>query len=102
MSGRVTAHPVLGALPPAKFVRFTFDGRTVEGVEGEPIAAALLAQGIRAFRHSEARGHARGIYCGIGHCFECRVAINGQAGFRACITPVEEGMVVASAGGDGQ
>jgi sarcosine oxidase subunit alpha len=97
MSGRVTEHPILGKLPEAKFVRFTFNGQTVEGIEGEPIAAALLAQGLQTLRHTEGKGHPRGIYCGIGHCYECRVAVNGQAGFRACITPVAAGMVVESA-----
>ncbi|HYG59368.1 MAG TPA: (2Fe-2S)-binding protein [Symbiobacteriaceae bacterium] len=97
MSGRVTTHPILGNLPPAKPVTFTFDGRAVEGMEGEPIAAALLANGIRILRHSEAGCQPRSIYCGIGHCYECRVSVNGQAGFRACITPVQAGMVVEPA-----
>lgn len=94
MSGRVTTHPILGALPAATLVRFTFHGQTVEGLEGEPIAAALMAAGIRTLRHTEGHGHARGVYCGIGHCYECRVSVNGQAGLRACITPVQAGMVV--------
>ncbi|HYF93032.1 MAG TPA: (2Fe-2S)-binding protein [Symbiobacteriaceae bacterium] len=96
MSGRVVTHPILGNLPAGRVVRFTFNGRAVEGIEGEPIAAALLAVGIRTLRHSERNGAPRGIYCGIGHCYECQVAIGGQPGFRACITPVQEGMVVES------
>lgn len=99
MSGRVITHPILGPLPAGNVVTFTFDGRTVEGIEGEPIAAALLAQGVRTLRRSERTGEPRGIYCGIGHCFECRVTVNGQAGIRACITPVQDGMVVESAAG---
>ena len=98
MSGRVTTHPILGPLPAGKSVHFTFNGQAVAGIEGEPIAAALLALGIRTLRHSERNGKPRGIYCGIGHCYECRVAINGQPGFRACITPVQDGMVVESGG----
>ncbi|HWI63658.1 MAG TPA: (2Fe-2S)-binding protein [Symbiobacteriaceae bacterium] len=96
MNGRVLSHPILGAAPATQRVVFTFDGRPVEAVDGEPIAAALLANGIRTLRHSERGAHPRGIYCGIGHCYECRVVVDGQPGVRACITPVRAGMVVES------
>jgi len=99
VSGRVITHAILGPLPAGNVVTFTFDGATVEGIEGEPIAAALMAQGTRTLRHCERTGEPRGIYCGIGHCFECRVTVNGQAGVRACVTPVHDGMVVESAAG---
>lgn len=96
-SHRVTAHPILGALVPQHFVSFTFNGQTLQGVEGEPIAAALLAAGIRTLRHSDRMARPRGIYCGIGHCYECRVTVDGKAGLRACLTPVQAGMVITSA-----
>ena len=35
---RITDHPVL-TFPPGRRVTFTFDGRELEGVAGEPIAA---------------------------------------------------------------
>lgn len=77
-------------------VSFTFNGRRLTGFAGEPIAAALLANGIRTLRHHEKSGRPRGIYCGIGHCFECRVTVNGIPGVRACLTPLENGMAVSS------
>lgn len=81
-----------------KEVGFTFNGRQLSGLQGEPIAAALLANGIQTLRLHEKSGRPRGIYCGIGHCFECRVAVNGIPGIRACLTPLEGGMVISSEG----
>ena len=62
-------------------VRFTFDGTSVKAHEGETIAAALWAHGVRAVRTSGASP--RGIYCNMGICFECLVRIDGRA-VRAC------------------
>lgn len=91
---RITNHPVLGELQKGKTISFTFDGKKYEGVEGDTIASALLANCIRTLRVHEETGTPRGIYCNIGHCFECRVTVNGKEGVRACITPLEEGMVI--------
>lgn len=85
---RIRRHPVLGPLPPAEEVTFTFAGRAVTARRGEPIAAALLAAGILALRRSEVSGEPRGIFCGMGVCCECRVTVDGVPGVRACITPV--------------
>ncbi|WP_274649248.1 (2Fe-2S)-binding protein [Paenibacillus humicola] len=92
--GRIEDHPVLGPLRERRSIAFTFDGQDVSGYEGEPIAAALLACGIRTLRYHEETGTPRGIYCNIGHCFECRVTVNGVGGVRACLTPVQAEMNV--------
>lgn len=96
---RVLTHPILGAAPDGRIVTFTFDGQSVEGYEGEPIAAALLALGIRTLRRTERNGEPRGIYCGIGHCYECRVTVDGAVGKRSCITHVQAGIRVESGQG---
>lgn len=96
MTKRITSHPVLGTMPERKKINFKFDGKTYEGYEGETIAAALLANGIRTLRKHEHTGHPRGIYCNIGHCFECRVTVNDASNIRACLTPIQENMVVES------
>lgn len=93
---RVASHPILGPTPDGRAVSFTFDGEPIAGREGEPIAAALLAAGIRHLRRSERHDRPRSIFCGIGHCYECRVTVNGVAGQRACMTQVKEGMRVES------
>ncbi|WP_155593760.1 (2Fe-2S)-binding protein [Lysinibacillus cavernae] len=96
MTERIMSHPVLGNLILKEKVTFTFDEQVFEGYEGESLAAALLAQGIRTLRLHEETGQPRGIYCNIGHCFECRVNVNGLEGERACLTPISDGMVVKS------
>lgn len=95
-NNRILEHPVLGKLENPKKVTFTFDGKTYEGYEGDTIASALLANGIRKLRVHEGTGAPRGIYCNIGHCFECRVSIDDKPGYRACMTVIEENMVVES------
>ena len=40
MGIRIEEHPILGVQEKGKLIKFTFDGKEVEGYEGEPIAAA--------------------------------------------------------------
>jgi len=96
MSGRIEHHPILGPLHSRKRIGFIFDGRTFQGYEGETIAAALLANGVRTLRYHEESGAPRGIYCNIGHCYECRVTVEGKGNIRACLTTIKEGMTIRS------
>ncbi|HLR42382.1 MAG TPA: (2Fe-2S)-binding protein [Pseudogracilibacillus sp.] len=96
MNNRIGDHPVLGKMTEKATVTFTFDGKTYEGLEGDTIASALLANGIRTLRHHEHSGKNRGIYCNIGHCFECRVTVDETTNVRACLTPIQANMVVES------
>jgi sarcosine oxidase, subunit alpha len=96
MTNRILDHPVLGKLADQTPVSFTFDGKTYEGFEGDTIASALLANGIRQLRVHEGTGAPRAIYCNIGHCFECRVTVNEAQIVRACMTPVQNQMVIES------
>lgn len=93
---RILEHPVLGKLPIQKEMTFTFDGKKYIGYEGDTIASALLAHGIRKLRVHEETGSPRGIYCNIGHCFECRVTVDGKPGIRACLTEINANMVIES------
>ncbi|MUV36369.1 Sarcosine oxidase [Lentibacillus sp. JNUCC-1] len=93
---RITEHPVLGRMQDREEVTFTFDGHTYKGFKGDTIASALLANGVRRLRVHEETGTPRGIYCNIGHCFECRTTVDGADGVRACLTPIREGMEVKS------
>ncbi|MCL5676603.1 MAG: (2Fe-2S)-binding protein [Firmicutes bacterium] len=95
---RVTEHAYLDPLPPRRRVSFRFDGKEIHGYEGEPIAAALFAAGIRVLGHADNSGSPRGVYCGIGQCYSCRVVIDGVRNQRACIEPVREGIVVEKQG----
>jgi predicted molibdopterin-dependent oxidoreductase YjgC len=70
------------------------DGRPVTAHTGETVAAVLLAEGIRAFRRTPGRNEPRGVFCGIGVCYECLVTVNGAPNVRACVTTVAPGMVI--------
>jgi predicted molibdopterin-dependent oxidoreductase YjgC len=75
---------------------FTLDGIDITAFPGETIAAALLATGRRALRHTEKAGRPRGIFCGMGVCFDCLVTVEGRTHLRACLTPAEPGMHVVT------
>jgi hypothetical protein len=76
---------------------FEFDGRAVEAHEGESLAAALLAAGLRATRSSAMRGEPRGYFCGMGVCWECVVEVEGMGLVRACRFPAAADLRVFSA-----
>jgi predicted molibdopterin-dependent oxidoreductase YjgC len=83
-----------GAVPEGRIVRWTFDGEEVRAFEGQTIAAALLAAGRRIWRYTSRRREPRGLFCGMGICFDCLVRVEGRPNVRACQTPVREGMRV--------
>ena len=77
-----------------RVVRFTFDGKPVEGYEGDTIGSALYAAGRRTFSRSFKYHRRRGLLCCSGQCPNCIVAVDGAPGVRACVEPVTEGMRV--------
>lgn len=79
-----------------KTIEFYFNHKKLNGYEGEPIAASLLANGIKTIRTCEITGENRGIFCGIGHCYECRAEVDGVPNVRTCLTPNREGIEVFS------
>ena len=85
--GRIKEHPILGEAPEKKKVTFRFDGKTMEGYEGEPIAAALKAEGVMVHRYTKKRHEPRGIFCTIGRCTDCVMIVDGKPNVRTCITP---------------
>ena len=78
-----------------KTIAFSFDGRRIEGREGESVAAALLAADVEIFRTTVPSGEPRGPFCMMGVCFDCLVEIDGVANTQACMTPLRAGMNVA-------
>ncbi|HEX3005071.1 MAG TPA: (2Fe-2S)-binding protein [Angustibacter sp.] len=81
---------------------FTFDGRQVPLDDGQSIAAALLAHGVRSWRTTRVHGRPRGLFCGIGICFDCLLVVDDQPNVRACLTPARAGMVVHTQEGTGR
>lgn len=83
-------------IEPQETLAFTFDGKPLKAARGDSVAAALLAAGIIAFRHSAVGGEPRAPYCMMGICFDCLVTIDGIANRQSCQVDVAEGMVVQS------
>ena len=73
------------------------NGRPVAAYAGETVFAVLVAEGIRALRRPRdgAAGEAaRGGFCGMGVCQECRVTVDGVPDRRACMLAVRDGMEI--------
>ena len=75
-------------------VIITVDGRQVEGETGRPLGALLHGACDAALRVTPKEASPRGVFCGMGVCFDCLVTVDGRQGVRACVTPVRAGMVV--------
>lgn len=64
MESRIQEHPILGTYEKGRPVKFTYDGKEVEGYEGEPIAEALKANGVMIHRYTAKKAHApRHVLC---------------------------------------
>lgn len=72
-----------------------FEGQPVRCADGETVAAALLAAGIKSTRLTPKHGAPRLPFCMMGVCFDCLVEIDGIPNQQACLTVVESGMHVA-------
>lgn len=69
----------------------TVDGERVTAVPGQTVAALLIGLGRRSWRTTRGGGRPRGIFCGIGVCFDCLVVVNGEPDVRACRRRVCDG-----------
>lgn len=79
---------------------FFWNGRPVSFRTGETIAAALARAGIVAFSPMPALSAGR-VFCGIGACQACAVAVEGGAPVEACLTPARDGLRLAPLPGPG-
>ncbi|MFD6138570.1 (2Fe-2S)-binding protein [Promicromonospora sp. NPDC060271] len=77
------------------------DGEPVTGTAGQTIAGVLLGAGRREWRTTTG-GAPRGVFCGIGVCFDCLVEVNGLRDVRACLRRAQDGDVVTRQGGPGE
>ncbi|NUT44767.1 MAG: (2Fe-2S)-binding protein [Thermoactinospora sp.] len=81
---------LVGARPEPAF-EITVDGRPVSVLPGQTVGAALHAAGIRSWRTTRFGGRPRGLFCGIGVCFDCLVSVNGSPEQRACLLVARAG-----------
>jgi hypothetical protein len=77
-----------------------FEGRPVPFEPGQSIGAALTAAGIRSWRTTRFDERPRGLFCGIGVCFDCLITVNGRRSLRACMVEARSGDVVEGGGPD--
>jgi aerobic-type carbon monoxide dehydrogenase small subunit (CoxS/CutS family) len=80
-------------------IEFTFDGKTISAISGQSVGAALLAANQRSLRKTRFNKNKRGIFCGIGVCFDCLVVVDGVTNQRACIIEARSGMQVKTQDG---
>jgi len=71
------------------------DGVSVAVPDGTSAIAALVAAGTLCTRRSVI-GQPRFALCGIGHCQECRVTVDGHPHQLACRTACRNGMQIVT------
>lgn len=80
-------------------VSCTINGERVEVPAGRTVAAAMILEGSSPeLRRTRIENAPRGVFCGIGVCFDCLVFVNGQGPLRSCLVEVEPGMEITSGG----
>ncbi|MFE9741377.1 (2Fe-2S)-binding protein [Streptomyces sp. NPDC006477] len=79
-----------------------FDGRAVDALAGQSLAAALWSAGILTWRATRVSGAPRGVFCGMGSCYDCLLTVNGRPNQRACLTPARPGDTVTTQEGTGR
>lgn len=80
---------------------FDFDGEPVDFTPGQTVGAALVARGTVSWRTTRLEARPRGLFCGIGVCFDCLVTVDGHPNQRACLVLARPGMTVTTQDGTG-
>jgi len=94
---RIRQHPIL-PIEPREEVEFHWNGHRLVAKQGEMIASALFANGVRIFGHHPKDNAPQGIFCANGQCAQCLVLADGVL-VKSCMTPVRPGMRVESVDG---
>ncbi len=84
---RIEGHPIL-SIGPCASVAFYWQDQPLMACEGETIASALFANGVRVFGHHHKDGAPQGIFCANGQCAECLVLAEGRP-VKACMELVQ-------------
>lgn len=98
---RIKKHPILD-FRARKKVPIKFNGKTLMALEGETIAAALHAHGVKVLRESVNLHRPRGFFCATGKCSSCFMNVDGVPNVRVCTEVVKPGMVVKTQKGKGE
>jgi sarcosine oxidase subunit alpha len=93
LTSRLSEHPSQ-RIDRSRKVTILFEGRRIEACEGDAIASALYASGIRIFSRSFKYHRPRGLFCVNGRCPNCLMNVNGRPNVRTCVEPVADGMQI--------
>ncbi|MDB4996298.1 MAG: Sarcosine oxidase alpha subunit [Myxococcaceae bacterium] len=80
----------------SKRVTIRLDGEAIEAIEGEPVAAALIAAGKIALARSPKFHRPRGPSCFRAACDGCLARVDGAPNTMTCLTAAKDGMEIAS------
>jgi D-hydroxyproline dehydrogenase subunit gamma len=94
--GGAPARATPDGAPAGTGLTITADGETLNGVRGQSIAGVLLAAGHVSWRTTAAGRRPRGIFCGIGVCYDCLATVNGVRDVRVCQRLASDGDVVTT------
>ena len=89
---RIREHPILPVEEGPVF-EFYWQGQAMQAHEGETIASALFANGVRVFGHHYKDGAPQGIFCANGQCAQCTVMADGLP-VKSCMLLAKPGMQV--------
>ena len=73
-------------------ITLTYQGLEITASAGQTVAAALVSNGVTAWRTTRRYGKPRGLFCGIGVCYDCLLTIDGVPSQRACLVDAANGM----------
>ena len=90
---RLTDLPTL-RIQPGITRSFTYRNRTLRGVEGDTVATALFANGVRIFGRSLKYHRPRGLYSLDGECSNTMMQVDGIPNVRSETTLLTEGISV--------
>ena len=77
-------------------ITISIDTTPVTVESGTTVAGAMISQGTTAWRSTRNNERPRGLFCGIGACFDCLVTIESKPNQRACMVRVREGQQVVT------
>ena len=94
---RIEEHPIL-PIEPRESVVFYWQGQKLMARQGETIASALFANGVRIFGRHPKDSAPQGIFCANGQCAQCLVLADGKP-VKSCMELIRPGMRVEPAEG---
>ncbi|MDH7492531.1 MAG: FAD-dependent oxidoreductase [Candidatus Saccharicenans sp.] len=92
IDNRLYKHPILPVEDKPLF-SFYFQGLELKAREGETIASALFANGIRILSYHHKDGAPQGIFCANGQCAQCLVLADGFP-VKSCMELIRPGMKI--------